>query len=215
MNLRVQVSKLVTLVYVAYGKFAVRERVLVALTVAASLGFLWFLVIGDGQLSELESERRSIATMESRLVAERQRNEDLLRSVRKDPHAALHKELAALSQQIDNDRAKLDELLERFVLPQRMPALLQEFLQGNSRLQLEKVGNVAVQEVEDAGLFRHSMSVELSGGYFEIIKYLQALEASGWAFNWRSLDYAVVRYPKARVRIEIETLSSERSWIGV
>lgn len=215
MNAQTQLRSLVMKMHVAYAKLVIRERVLVALTTLAALGFVWYLVVGDQQLTRLESDRRSIKGLQSSLVAETQRNQDLLRSTQTDPHAALHKELAQLTDQIDLDRAKLDELLERFVLPQRMPALLQEFLQGDSRLQLEKVGNVAVQEIEDAGLYRHSMSVELSGEYFEIVDYLKALEASGWAFNWRSLDYDVVRFPKARVRLEIETLSSERSWIGV
>ena len=215
MNAQAQFSHYVDLVYVAYGKLAVRERILVAVTTAAALGYLWFLILGDGQLTRLDSEQRGINTLKTRLIAEEQRHQDLLRSVAIDPHAALHKELALLAQRIEADRAKLDELLERFVLPQRMPALLQEFLQGDSRLKLEKVGNVAVQEIEDAGLYRHSMSVELSGEFFEVITYLEALEASGWAFNWRSIDYRVERYPKAYIRLEIETLSSERSWIGV
>ena len=49
----------------------------------------------------------------------------------------------------------------------------------------------------------------------EVLAYLAALESGSWRFSWRSFEYAVSEYPKARAIIEVETLSREREWLGV
>ncbi len=59
------------------------------------------------------------------------------------------------------------------------------------------------------------MRLEFEGNYFEVLDYLADLESSDWDLGWRMLDYAVIDYPTASVVIEIETLSRDRSWIGV
>jgi MSHA biogenesis protein MshJ len=153
--------------------------------------------------------------LQSSIEAEQQRADLLRIGSKRDPNAALNQELAQLDAELAAGRVKLAVLLERFITPERMPGLLQEFLSSHPNLQLHKVSNLRVEEIEGAGVFRHSMIIEMSGGYFAVLRYLQALEESDWAFNWRSLDYVVEIYPRARVRLEIETLSDERSWIGV
>ncbi len=65
------------------------------------------------------------------------------------------------------------------------------------------------------GLYRHVMRVELRGGYFAVRDYLNELEAAPWRFSWRSLNYHVGQFPDGVVVLEVETLSREKTWLGV
>jgi len=199
----------------AYFGLALRERALLLLTTVAAIGACWMLLFGDGQSAAIATIERASAGLRSSIDTLQQRADLLSIGSKRDPNAALNRKLLDLDAELAAGRTELADLLDRFVTPERMPGLLQEFLSSHPNLKLHKVSNLRVHEVEGAGVYRHSMIIELSGGYFAVLRYLQALEESDWAFNWRSLDYVVEVYPRARVRLEIETLSDERSWIGV
>ena len=62
------------------------------------------------------------------------------------------------------------------------------------------LGNVSV--------FKHSVVIQLEGSYFDVVDYLSALENLSWKFYWSTLDYRVVKYPKAIVTLEVYTLST-------
>ena len=48
-----------------------------------------------------------------------------------------------------------------------------------------------------------------------MLNYLQALEALPWRFRWKTLDLTTKQYPVNRVRIELSTLSMDKTWLGV
>ena len=64
-------------------------------------------------------------------------------------------------------------------------------------------------------VYKHPLRLEFEGDYFEVQAYLAELESSDWDFGWRRLDYVVTDHPVAEVTLEIETLSQQKSWIGV
>jgi MSHA biogenesis protein MshJ len=64
-------------------------------------------------------------------------------------------------------------------------------------------------------IYRHPLRLEFEGAYFDVLAYLAELERGPWEFGWRQLNYQVREYPVAEVTLEIETLSREKSSIGV
>ena len=66
-------------------------------------------------------------------------------------------------------------------------------------------------------LYRHGVRLTLEGGYFELIAYLQAVQASGWRLHWQQLDYQVDAggSGRASIRLELYTLSRQAGWVGV
>lgn len=70
-------------------------------------------------------------------------------------------------------------------------------------------------ENSDVGIFKHSVEVSVEGKYFDLIRYLQSLEELTWKIYWEALDYEVTRYPKAKILIEVYTLSTEEGVLGV
>lgn len=70
-------------------------------------------------------------------------------------------------------------------------------------------------DIEQVGVFKHSVVVELEGKYFDVVNYLSALESLPWKIYWQGIDYEVLNYPKAKVLIEVYTLSTEEGVLGV
>ncbi len=55
----------------------------------------------------------------------------------------------------------------------------------------------------------------IEGEYGDVLNYLQALEALPWRFRWKTLDLTTKQYPVNRVRLELSTLSMDKTWLGV
>tara|TARA_B100000446_G_scaffold39220_2_gene34558 strand:- start:4775 stop:5500 length:726 start_codon:yes stop_codon:yes gene_type:complete len=69
-------------------------------------------------------------------------------------------------------------------------------------------------EVETAGVYKHSVELMLTGSYFDIKRYVEALEALPWRLYWDSLEYSVASYPKASVELRVYTLSTDKGAFG-
>jgi MSHA biogenesis protein MshJ len=67
----------------------------------------------------------------------------------------------------------------------------------------------------DTGPYLHPVELVVEGNYLDIVTYLHALEALPWHFYWRVLELETKTYPRNRVRIELNTVSLEKEWIGV
>ncbi|WP_448549032.1 hypothetical protein [Thalassotalea fusca] len=70
-------------------------------------------------------------------------------------------------------------------------------------------------EVAGMVLYKHSMRLTLSGGYFQLRDYLAQVETLDWTFFWQSFDYQLMEYPKSQLVIEIYSLSTNKEFIGV
>ena len=211
-------------VLVYYRELQLRERVLVMFAILSVTWMVWSATLGgfleeskvrivrdiDGLYSQLEAE-----------LAEQKRLEAMRRS---DPNKRLVSERKLLGSELDEIHDKLALVLEHFVEPERMPALLEDVIQNHQGLRLKRIVSLPVEPVRLSNdssdetaiqVYRHPLELEFEGNYFEMMAYLEELETSQWEFGWRRLEYRVAEYPTAIVVIEIETLSREESWIGV
>ena len=64
-------------------------------------------------------------------------------------------------------------------------------------------------------LYLHGMRVVLKGRYFDIVRYLQSMEALRWKMYWGGLRLKTLRYPESEVTLVIYTLGFNRAWIGM
>jgi MSHA biogenesis protein MshJ len=73
----------------------------------------------------------------------------------------------------------------------------------------------AEQAANANGPYVHPVELVIEGQYLDILAYLHALETLEWRFYWKLLELETTRYPTNRVRIELNTLSMDKNWIGV
>lgn len=221
-------------VMLRWRALAPREQWLTYAVGLALLGLLYLLTVVDplterrealdagrrqAEASQLEAQA-SLRELEAKLAADPNR-----------PYReALDKaqlEHEALSQRIDAQTRAL-------VSPAKMKLLLQDLLRNQPKLRLVELESftaplqppAAEAEAEAAGeskaaaavsFYRHGLRLRLEGGYFDLLNYLQTVQASGWRLHWDSLDYQVEEAgpAQARILIELHTLSRHAGWVGV
>jgi MSHA biogenesis protein MshJ len=220
-----------------YQALSVRERLLVALAVLGVTWLGWSVTVGAWAAGYATRTEAAATALDQRLELARAERARLAAAARHDPDAPLAAEVASLEDDLRRLEAALGATLERFVAPERMPQVLEDVVRQHSGVRLQRAQSLPVEPValtrgngapvtvaagaEDGAaagaltVYRHPLRLELEGGYFELMSYLQALEQGPWRFGWRELDYAVRQHPRAQLTLELETLSRERRWIGI
>ncbi len=216
-----------------YDGLSLRERALIGISLCAATWMIWSATVGGFLETSKARISRDLDTSYAQMQAEVAEQSRLQKERAKDPNARLNDERSALGSELEMLNADLGSELERFVPPEKMPELLKDVIRHHDGLKLKRMASLPVEPIlleaptadepvetdEPAepppAIYRHPLRLEFEGGYFQVLAYLAELEASDWKFGWRHLSYEVGEYPTAIVTLEIETLSREKSWIGV
>lgn len=205
-----------------FDALTLRERVLVALSMIALVWLAWDWTLHQTLNRSATAAQGDVASLRERVVSEVALADQLKRAMEDDPNKRLVAEQRELAEQIVSADSRLESLVGGFVAPSMMPVLLEDVVAHHRGVTLQRVANLPVEPVRQRadgeavpGLYRHAMRVELRGGYFAVRDYLKELEDAPWRFSWRSLNYRVDRFPDAAVVLEVETMSREKTWLGV
>ncbi|KKC99977.1 type II secretion system protein GspM [Photobacterium halotolerans] len=194
-----------------------REQWLVAVT-----GWLMLVLVGYQLLLEpIQQSLISLTRQQQSVQASLIKNDgDLVRIRRQlssDPDQVLDEKI----RQLQGSNARLDhELQERvasLVTPVQMAALMEQVLQHSQRLKLVSLESLPPAQLingEDAGYYIHPVRLTLRGRYFDLVDYLQQLEALPVKYYWRSLDYQVDKYPLSDIQLDVYTLGESKDFIG-
>lgn len=214
---------------------AAREQWLAYGVALALLAALYLLLLGEplsARQRALEAERQGAA---ARLLAAQAGLAELAAKRAADPNLAYRSALLAAQASRDQLLGAIDRSTAGLLAPATMKRLLQDLLRAQPQLRLLGLESfseplqlpgaqspAAVAGLEQAGptpltLYRHGMRLTLEGGYFELLDYLRAIAASDWRLHWERLDYEVgaAGPGRARITLELSTLSKEAGWIGV
>ena len=219
-----------------FDKLSLRERVFVAAAVLAGIVALWDTVL----MQPLQNDKARI-TQEMTGSADTIGNVEDPDAA--DPRrAALTRatELQAQTQDIDT---QLKSTAAGFIPAQRMVEVIHDVLSKQKGLRLVSLRNLpvtslvppaapsadaasaaaanaggpasAASAVAETGPYIHPIELIIEGNYADVLTYLEALEALPWRFRWKTLDLSTRQYPVNRVRIELSTLSMDKTWLGV
>lgn len=205
-----------------------RERWLVYV-----VGFVVIVALGDQLVTAPQQSR--VQSARAQLEAERQHTVELQAEIAKlsaqltqDPNRVLRERIAELKVEHATLDAMLRELTVGLIQPTEMTQVLREMLADEKGLQLVRLANGQGEPVllvappagrapanEEPRLYRHTLEMEVQGGYLDALRYLKRLEALPWTFYWDSVELRVDQYPKSRFVIRISTLGLREGWIGV
>lgn len=218
----------------------IRERVLLFLTLLAFVFMVWNYLVQ----APLDKERAKANTALNAIGMERKSIETQITSMTmaaaNSPVIAKRKEIKQLTQNIQEVEARLATMSQGLISADQLPQMLEAMLKKIGELELvsiktlpavqlqlsksstetttntaEEIQEGAGSESEGAGVFKHMVVVRISGGYFELMELLTALESLSWKFYWEALDYRVESYPNAEIELRVFTLSSEEGLLGV
>lgn len=168
---------------------------------------------------QLKAKREQVRTIEAQI-------QTILASQGRDPDAENRSRIAALKQRLESLKQSLGEMTVGLVSPQEMAKLVEQMLLKNRSLELLRVESlppapIGEEDNKSAGsatepvIYKHGLRIEFTGRYFDIQKYLQALEALPWKVYWGQVNLETQKHPVSKVVLVIYTLSNHRAWIGV
>jgi MSHA biogenesis protein MshJ len=217
-----------------YQSLAVREKGLLVAAVVVVLFLLFDLLMFTPQNDRQAVLEASLANEQRALTDLSQQLAVLSLAMNTDPDQAKKDKLKSLLDQ----RQRLDESLEDMaagLIPaDQLPALLQDVLARLDGVELVSVSTMPVEalmfddpevenqtegladevSVDPVGVYKHGVTMTVTGSYFKVLDYLKALEALEWRFYWDLMDYQVATYPSATVELQVYTLSTEIGVLG-
>jgi MSHA biogenesis protein MshJ len=200
-----------------FNRLNVRERVLIVAAALAAIVAMWDTLL----MQPLEVRRKGLATelgtLQSSVAALSQAAEAGLAA---DPKARALGQIKASEKALAAVNSKLEATSAGLLPPQRMAEVIRDVLsQGHDvsliMLRSGPVSNLSPQSADNTGLYLHPFELIVEGRYLDVLEYLRALEALHWHLYWRTLELDSAHYPLARVRIEVGTLSLDRTWLGL
>jgi MSHA biogenesis protein MshJ len=205
----------------------IRERSLIFLCVIAVIFLLWNLVVQ----SSIDSKQNVLEIQLKDAKAQRETLENQVATIAlalaTDPNLEQKNHIAQLNTTIADLDTQLGGLSRGLISADDLPRILQEMLATTSSLNLVSVQTLPVDELQlitgesagdkktSAGIYKHSVVLRVSGSYFQLVNFLQALETSEWRFYWEQLDYEVENYPDADIVLRVYTLGAEKGRLGV
>ncbi len=208
-----------------FANLSTRERNIIIILALVLIVFIFDQLLISPLQENNKITRQKINAMASQM-SEQSAQTGLLSGAKDDPNFALKQKLESLQRTLVSLDNEIGQVSSEMIPPRKMTEILEQLLRENTRLVLVNVNTLPSEKVTmngqaDSstsgrhGLFRHTVEIELQGGYFDTLRYLQAIEALPWKVFWRELDYRVEEYPKASIRLRLNTLSTHASWIGV
>lgn len=220
-----------------------RERVIVLAALFLVPIYLFAQLVYLPERQQQKKIARTIVSKNQQNQALQVQLEELSRVVNTDPDKQQRQQIAKMSEQIAAFDQSIQTSLNSMVPPQRMASLLRSLLQKRPGLTLVSMKNLAAQPLNVAtedvstsdtekktvkkekvqsgvvapeiALYRHSIELQFDGGYLAVVKYFTELQKLSQRLFWNGVEIEMgEHYPKAHVRVEIYTLSSERGWIG-
>lgn len=207
-----------------------RERNIVLILVIAVVVVLWDTLLFAPIQRETKQVKQQINALNSKINAQKKQLAELVAAANQDPNSELKERRDQLSRAVARMDQRLQALTSNLIPPEQMAEVLEQVLRQNSDLKLIRVTSLPTKKLtgektgsgieiatpeETEALYRHGVRLELEGNYFDTLNYLQKLEALPWQVLWSSLQYEVKEYPRAAIRLEINTLSTDAGWIGV
>ncbi len=197
----------------------------------ALLIMLYVLLIAEPLGLRIAAEVGRQQAAHTRLLAAESSLLEIQAKLAADPNLSYRQALAAAQVSYDNLLQRIDLETSTLISPARMKALLQDLLRNQAKLKLVALqsssGPLAVpsevtadnkeQKTPPVVFYRHGLRLTLEGGYFDLLAYLNAVQASGWRLHWDSLNYEVGEEGagRARVSLDLHTLSRDAGWVGV
>lgn len=200
---------------------SLREKWLLFVCGLVGLSMLVFTLLIEP--AYLDLQEKNVKSMSLTQSNQKQQGELLVLQAKlnKDPDKEIDLELKKLLVESQELSFELAEIVDRLVTPSQMAQLLESVLNAGNGLKLESLESLQPEAISDnqensdnSKYFIHPVRMELTGSYFDISIYLQALESLPVSYYWRTFEYSVEEYPKARLVFEVYTLGTRQEFIG-
>ena len=194
-----------------------RERTLL---LAATIVVLYLLMDSLGLQPILKAQQvtnQRISDLETKLGAMRQQADLFNYKSDQAPLAGRQEKRDNLAVELTGLDNRIVGQLGALVEPAQAAEMLEQVLTGHHGLKLkslqassEPLADMNIGEAESGGgLGRYQIEMVVEGGYLDLLRYLQELEAMPWKFFWQEVDFQTADYPRAETHLQLYTLGAQ------
>jgi MSHA biogenesis protein MshJ len=204
------------------GAISLRERIFVfAAAVTVALALVQTLLVDAAHQRKLNAEARIQGANE--MLAQIAQQQALAGQQGQDPDRAAREALARHEARLAELDARLETLEQTLIAPERMNAVLKNVVQDGGGVRVvafktlgpQPVAVSSAPEGAPPGFYRHGFEITLSGGYADLVAYLERLEALSWPLNWSEVALDAAGRPELMLTLTVHTLSLEEAWLRV
>jgi MSHA biogenesis protein MshJ len=186
-----------------------RQRTMLFATISLALVAIAHVLFIEPLLARQKSLIERSKRDQSQIAAVRAQIGDMLKRQEGDSEQAGLRDLEKRTAEAEQ---ALTAKKQAFAAGTRLPALLQDLLGQSRGVKLEALRVLPGAQIEGASqLYRHGVEMTLTGSYQELLQYLSRLEGLQVRLLWGPGDLQVDNYPTVRLRVQVHTLSAQRS----
>jgi MSHA biogenesis protein MshJ len=210
---------------IKFLKMSLREQLLILFCGLVVVILIMYTLLLEPLLDDTKKLQKNNVSAENEISSLADQVATLSDQLKNDPNDPVRERIDVLTRQIQNITEQLEVQTNNLVPANKMAGMLESVLTSSQGLKLIELQSIAPtpilleqpqeDEVPEAGLYRHGVTLVFEGSYFDIQQYLEKLESLPWKFYWKKFDYLVGDYPMASVQLEIYTLSTNKAFIGV
>jgi MSHA biogenesis protein MshJ len=209
-----QINRLIT----RFENLSLRERGLVLLVIMGLIYVIWdFLLMQPLEeqrlhlLSLLQYKQKHLNTLNQTLQELKNPS-----SLEPDNNNTINNTINKLRKQLLYQENDIKFLTSTLISPQNMLRMLKSVLTQQTSLTLLKLETQISQPLSEINpstkVFKHSLHLEFSGNYKDILTYIRFLEDLPWKFYWDELDIVINNYPSTHITLTVYTFSRKIGW---
>ncbi|MDN2480138.1 type II secretion system protein GspM [Vibrio agarivorans] len=201
-----------------FDAMSTREKWLITLCGFVAVVMLMVTLVIEPVLGKVSVAQRQLASTQSSNQVLQGELLQLTARLRQDPNKEIDIEYKRLLKDSQKLSQQLSGVVDQLVTPSQMSLLLETVLQQSQELNLVSLSSMGAERLNsgqgDSSYYVHPVRIELTGGYFDVLTYLEALETLPVKYYWRKFHYQVEDYPQARLIMEVYTLGARKEFIG-
>lgn len=210
-----------------FDALSLRERVLIMSALLGLLAVLWDSLLIKPLHRQRRQQTQQINDLRLEIVGLEQAMAEMAERGSVDPDRQTREAIEALNQDLAVVDDQMESMTAGLINPREMAGVLEQLLARKIGLQivslrslpaeglLPRVAAPGAEGAPAARIFKHGLELELTGGYLDTLRFLQALEKLRWRFFWDRIELSVEQHPVARIKLMLYTLSLQEGWIGV
>jgi MSHA biogenesis protein MshJ len=221
-----------------FSAISPREQKLVFYAVPFVICFVFILGLIEPAITQTIETRQEITDAKLSLVDITYSVDSVQAQLNIDPNTETRNQIVAVNEQILILEKQFTQELEQLVPPEAMPFVLEQLFADAKKLKLVAMSSMVPTNIfknapkaddkdkTDSAkkadekeivpeLFKHGLRISFEGSFFDTREFLIAAEKMPWKLHWQEIKFQVDEYPRARVDIELFTLSTSEAYIHV
>ena len=203
------------------NKLQVRERQLIIVTGSIMIvgGFFvgaWHPLYENYLLASAKINQTKVEIEQAEKAIIETKEESML-----DANKPFETTLNSLEKDIKNQEYEIETITAALINPKLMNEVFGTLLK-NTELEIQTIDNSPAEPIDIKGqdeegslLYKHGLSLEMSGTFKDSLKYLQRIEKQNWNLYWDELVFTTKQYPQGKLLLNVHTLSTSDHVLGL